>query len=63
MKIAIIGGSITEGAGASNYKSTYVYKVEQYLKEKYENITIKNLGAGGTASQFGLFRLKRDLGN
>lgn len=63
MNIAIIGGSITEGAGASNYKSTYVYKLEQYLKEKYENTTIKNLGAGGTASQFGIFRLKRDLGD
>src|SRR5471030_933453 len=63
MNIAIIGGSITEGAGASNYKSTYVYKLEEFLKEKYENVTIKNLGAGGTASQFGLFRLKRDLGD
>lgn len=63
MNIAIIGGSITEGAGASSYKNTYVYKLEQYFKEKYKNAVIKNLGAGGTASQFGLFRLKRDLGD
>ena len=48
MNIAIIGGFITEGAGASNYKSTYVYKLDEFLKEKYENTTIKNLGAGGT---------------
>lgn len=63
MNIAIIGGSITEGAGASNYKNTYVYKLEQYFKEKDKNVVIKNLGAGGTAAQFGLFRLKRDLGD
>lgn len=61
MNIAIIGGSITEGAGASEYKNSYVYKLEQYLKEKNKTTVIKNLGAGGTASQFGLFRLKRDL--
>jgi lysophospholipase L1-like esterase len=61
MNIAIIGGSITEGAGASNYKNTYVYKLEQYFKEKDKNTIIKNLGSGGTASQFGIFRLKRDL--
>ncbi|WP_315077732.1 SGNH/GDSL hydrolase family protein [uncultured Clostridium sp.] len=61
MKIAIIGGSITEGAGASKYKNSYVYKFEQYFNEKYKHSVIKNLGAGGTASQFGLFRLKRDL--
>lgn len=62
MNIAIIGGSITEGAGASRYKNSYAYKLEQYLNEK-KYIVIKNLGAGGTASQFGLFRLKRDLGD
>lgn len=62
MNIAIIGGSITEGAGTSEYKNSYVYKLEKYLKEKDEDTVIKNLGAGGTASQFGLFRLKRDLG-
>lgn len=62
MNIAIIGGSITEGAGASTYKNSYVYKLEQYLKENNNNLVVKNLGAGGTASQFGIFRLKRDLG-
>ncbi|AGF58281.1 lysophospholipase L1-like esterase [Clostridium saccharoperbutylacetonicum] len=63
MNIAIIGGSITEGAGASTYEKSYVYKLEQYLNDKYKDIKIKNLGCGGTASHFGLFRLKRDLGD
>lgn len=63
MNIAIIGGSITEGAGASKYENSYVYKLGQYLKTKYTNLKILNLGAGGTASNFALFRLKRDLGH
>lgn|GEM_PF-2684564 len=63
MNLAIIGGSVTEGAGASEYKYSYVYKLEEYLKEKYKDVKVKNLGAGGTASDFGLFRLKRDLEN
>jgi lysophospholipase L1-like esterase len=63
MNVAIIGGSITEGAGASEYENSYAYKLEQYLNSKYDNIVIKNLGAGGTASHFGIFRLKRDLGD
>lgn len=62
MNIAIIGGSITEGAGASEYKNSYVHRLEKYLNEKYDGANVKNLGAGGTASQFGIFRLKRDLG-
>lgn len=61
MNIAIIGGSITEGAGASEYNKSYVYRLEEYLKKGYKNIVIKNLGVGGTGSQFGIFRLKRDL--
>lgn len=61
MNIAIIGGSITEGAGASGYKHSYVYRLQKYLMQEYTEVNIKNLGAGGTASQFGVFRLKRDL--
>jgi len=63
MNIAIIGGSITEGAGASSYENSYAYKLEQYFKSKYTNLKLLNLGAEGTASNFALFRLKRDLEN
>ncbi|WP_294379453.1 SGNH/GDSL hydrolase family protein [uncultured Clostridium sp.] len=63
MNVAIIGGLITEGAGASCYENTFAYKLEQYLKSRYEKLKFLNLGAGGTASNFGLFRLKRDLGS
>ncbi|MGG7147250.1 SGNH/GDSL hydrolase family protein [Clostridium butyricum] len=61
MNIAIIGGFITEGAGASDYSKSYVFRLEKYLKEKYKNLNLINLGAGGTASNFALFRLHRDL--
>ncbi len=40
-----------------------MYKLEKYLSAKNNDIRIKNLGYGSTASHFGLFRLKRDLGN
>lgn len=63
MNIAIIGGSITEGAGANEYSKSYVYMLEEYLREKYKDVNVKNLGSAGTASNFGLFRLKRDLGD
>ncbi len=63
MNIAIIGGSITEGAGAGAYENSYAYKLEQYFKGIYENLNFINLGSGGTASNFALFRLNRDLGN
>ncbi|EKQ51100.1 MULTISPECIES: SGNH/GDSL hydrolase family protein [unclassified Clostridium] len=44
MNIAIIGGSITEGAGASEYKNSYVYRLEEYLRYKYKEVNVKNLG-------------------
>lgn len=36
MNIAIIRWSITEGAGASDYSKSYVFRLEEYLKEKYQ---------------------------
>ncbi|SHI41639.1 Lysophospholipase L1 [Clostridium cavendishii DSM 21758] len=59
--IVFLGGSVTEGAGATNINNSYVNIVSEFLKEKYEAINITNSGAGGTASQFGIFRIKRDV--
>lgn len=61
--IVFLGGSITEGGGASNYKNSYVSLLEKFLKETYSdyNINIINSGASGTGSNFGLFRLERDV--
>lgn len=58
MNIYFIGGSITEGAGAKEYENSYAALVSKYLKSSYEEETnILNLGAGGTASNFGIFRV------
>ena len=61
--IVFLGGSITQGAGASKYENSFVCKVSEYIKElhKDKNINILNSGIGGTGSEFGLFRLKRDV--
>lgn len=61
MNIAFIGGSITEGTGASVYSNSYVYKLEKYFKKKYKKADVRNLGSSSTSSHFGLFRLNRDL--
>lgn len=58
MNIYFVGGSITEGAGASKYINSYAALVSKYLEDEYrENLNIINLGAGGTASNFGVFRI------
>lgn len=58
MNIYFIGGSITEGAGATKYENSYAALVSNCLKSTYaENSNIINLGAGGTASNFGVFRI------
>lgn len=58
MNIYFVGGSITEGTGAKYYENSYVALVSKYLKSAYEeDLNIVNLGAGGTASNFGVFRV------
>ncbi|WP_243186797.1 SGNH/GDSL hydrolase family protein [Clostridium muellerianum] len=61
--VVFLGGSITEGLGASIYENSYVYKVAEYLKTIYQNkkLNIINSGVSGTGSNFGVFRLKRDV--
>ena len=64
--IAFIGGSITEGAGAAQYKECYAYRVFQGFKERYgagdgSNVHSVNAGVGGTPSPFGLMRYQRDI--
>jgi Lysophospholipase L1 and related esterases len=63
--VAFLGGSITQGVGASKYENSFVHKVSEYIKELYKdkNINIINCGIDGTGSEFGLFRLERDVIN
>ncbi|NOU67859.1 hypothetical protein GC096_27925 [Paenibacillus sp. LMG 31461] len=58
--VAFIGGSITEGAGASDATTTsWRALTESYLKQQIssEKVTCINAGVGGTTSTFGAHRL------
>lgn len=64
--VAFIGGSITEGAGASQYQECYAYRVFQGFKERFgvgdkTNVHCVNAGVGGTPSPFGLMRYQREV--
>ena len=64
VNVVFMGGSITEGAGASNRAETcYAALVGKYLKETYadKKVNIYNEGVGGTGSDYGLMRLSRDI--
>ncbi len=64
--VAYIGGSITEGAGASTYKNCYAYQSwlsfsEKFGKDNGKNIKLVNAGMGGTPSALGIIRYDRDV--
>ena len=64
--IAALGGSVTEGAGPSNYKDGYAYQFVRKLKETYTtnngaNVYFDGAGLSGTPSQLGLVRYQSDV--
>lgn len=64
--IAVIGGSITEGAGAANYKECWAMRVLSAFRAEYgvgdgTHIGLVNAGVGGTPSTFGWLRYERDI--
>ncbi|TFE26640.1 SGNH/GDSL hydrolase family protein [Cohnella luojiensis] len=62
--VAFLGGSITEGAGASDPDATsWRALIGQYLRERYsqERVTFINAGVGGTTSTFGAHRLREHV--
>lgn len=64
VNIVYLGGSITEGVGASDHKNTsYRALVGKYFTETYPDIQVNNIhqGVGGTGSDYGLMRLERDV--
>lgn len=62
-RIAFLGGSITEGAGASDRKYRYSSRVVSAIARRFPAITVEeiNAGVGGTPSALGLFRTERDI--
>ena len=64
LRVAYFGGSITEGAGASD-ASKYSYRAmtTAHLKAKYPDAEITEIYAaiGGTGTALGMFRVNRDV--
>ena len=64
--LATIGGSITEGAGASTYSECWASRFavrfgNAYGVNKGKNVHLVNAGVGGTPSPFGYMRYNREV--
>ncbi len=65
LNFCVLGGSITEGASATEVSDRYANRVFQYLKTANPNkeINFINKGIGATGSNIGVFRLRNDIIN
>ena len=63
INVAFIGGSLTEGAGASKRANRYSSLVTQYIAQQLPTANVSEINAaiGGTTSMFGLFRLQKQV--
>ncbi len=63
VSVAVIGGSITQGASATKVETRYGNLVAKWWQEHFPQaqISFHNAGIGATGSNFGALRLKRDL--
>lgn len=64
VNVAMLGGSITEGAGATTNDEGYAYQFADKFKETYcagDNLNFVNAGLSGTPSSLGVMRYQRDV--
>ena len=63
LTIGFIGGSITQGSGASKYDNCYAHRVFNWFVETFPQSTFKevNAGIGATTSELGAARIQEDL--
>ena len=64
INVVFLGGSITEGAGASNSANCYANLTGEWFKQTYgadKTVHYYNKGVGGTPSDYGLLRFSRDV--
>ncbi|MBQ9766562.1 MAG: SGNH/GDSL hydrolase family protein [Lachnospiraceae bacterium] len=63
--IAYIGGSVTEGQGASPNTNCWAYQSYEYFKDTFanggDNVKFVNAGMSGTPSTIGMIRYDRDV--
>lgn len=64
-KIAVLGGSISRGAGAGHVTNSYGYLVCEWWKENFPkaNFEFVNAGIGSTNPEMACYRLQADLLN
>lgn len=56
-----LGDSIYQGAGASSSDANLESHMQKYFSEHYNSATVINAGIGGTYSDQGLYRIKKDV--
>lgn len=64
LTVGYLGGSITEGAGASDPSSTsWASRTSKWLQERFPDVdfTFRNRAIGGTGSEFGVYRIESEL--
>lgn len=64
INMATLGGSITEGAGASSNDNGYAYQFAEGFKNTYcsgDNLNFVNAGLSGTPSALGVMRYQKDV--
>lgn len=63
LKLAFLGGSITQGSLASSPENCYAARVAAWWKRTFPkaDFTYINAGIGGTTSQFGCARVRQDV--
>lgn len=63
ISIAFLGGSITEGCNATSFEKCYASRVYSWFKEKFKNININyiNAGGGATGSIIGVHRVQKEV--
>ena len=59
--IVYFGGSITQGAGVSDYQKSWAAIVSHALEQRNKAVRCYNAGVGGTGSDYGLLRLYDDV--
>lgn len=65
VRVAAIGGSITEGEGAGDFKNGYAYQffrgLKRYSQDGGSNLYFNGAGLRGTPSVLGMIRYERDV--
>jgi lysophospholipase L1-like esterase len=63
LAIAFLGGSITQGALATEPENCYAYRVYEWFTNQFPTGSFQyiNAGIGGTTSQFGVARVEQDV--